>query len=211
MFNQDFYPTPPEVIALMLSPYELSGKTLLEPSSGKGDIIDYANSRGANVLCCEINEDLAKISASKGKLIANDFLTVTSEKISHVDIIAMNPPFSADERHILHAWDIAPDGCEIVALCNWETINNPYSKSRKELLSIIGNYGYSDNIGDLFRTAERTTGIDIGLIRLTKPSSSYSGFDDFFTDEDDEPERQENGLMSYNAVQERNWTLQIQG
>ena len=201
MFNNDFYPTPKGVISIMLSPYELSGKTLLEPSAGKGDIIDYAKSKGAKVLYCEINEDLAKIAGSKAQLIANDFLTVTSDKISHVDIIAMNPPFSADEQHIIHAWNIAPDGCEIVALCNWETINNPYSKTRKQLLATIENYGYCENIGDLFRDAERRTGIDIGLIRLTKPGTN-DDFSDFFTDEDDEPERQEHGLMPYNAIRE---------
>lgn len=202
MFNADFYPTPKEVISFMLSPYEIGGKTLLEPSAGKGDIIDYAKSRGANVICCEINDDLAKIVGSKARLIAKDFLSVTSDMISHVDYIAMNPPFSEDEQHIIHAFNIAPDGCTIVALCNWETINNPFSKTRKQLLATIENYGYCENIGDLFRGAERSTSIDIGLIRLTKPSSNDSEFDDFFTDEEDDHERQENGLMSYNAVRE---------
>lgn len=201
MFNADFYPTPKEVITFMLAPYELAGKTILEPSSGKGDIIDYAKSRGAKVLCCEINEDLATISGSKAQLIAKDFLSVTSDMISHVDYIVMNPPFSADEQHVLHAFNVAPDGCTIVALCNWETLNNPYSKSRKHLLATIENYGYCENIGDLFRNAERTTSIDIGLIRITKPGSN-DGFADFFSDEEDDNERQENGLMSYNAVRE---------
>lgn len=202
MFNADFYPTPKEVISFMLSPYELTGKTLLEPSAGKGDIIDYAKSRGANVICCEINDDLAKIAGSKARLIAKDFLSVTSDMISHVDYIAMNPPFSEDEQHIIHAFNIAPDGCTIVALCNWETINNPFSKTRKQLLATIENYGYCENIGDLFRGAERSTSIDIGLIRLSKPAFSNSEFDDFFTNEEDDHERQENGLMSYNAVRE---------
>lgn len=202
MFNADFYPTPKEVISFMLSPYEIGGKTLLEPSAGKGDIIDYAKLRGANVICCEINDDLAKIAGSKARLIAKDFLSVTSDMISHVDIIAMNPPFSADEQHIIHAFNIAPDGCTIVALCNWETLNNPFSKTRKQLLATIENYGYCENIGDLFSGAERSTCIDIGLIRLSKPASGDSEFDDFFTDEEDDHERQENGLMSYNAVRE---------
>ena len=201
MFNADFYPTPKEVIHQMISRLDLDGKVVLEPSSGKGDIIDVLKEHGANVLCCEINEDLAKISASKAKLIANDFLSVTSDKISHIDCIVMNPPFSADEQHIVHAWNIAPNGCEIVALCNWQTLANPYSKTRRELVSLISNYGYSENIGDLFSNAERKTGIDIGLIRLTKPGTN-DDFSDFFTDEDDNPERQEYGLMSYNAVRE---------
>lgn len=103
MFNKDFYPTPIDVINYMLSPYNLKGKVVLEPSSGKGDIIDCCKESGASVICCEINEDLATISASKVKLIAKDFLTVTSDQISHVNIIAMNPPFSSDVQHILHA------------------------------------------------------------------------------------------------------------
>ncbi|MGV6945072.1 DUF4942 domain-containing protein [Sphingobacterium kyonggiense] len=201
MFNSDFYPTPLEVINIMLGAYDLQGKTVLEPSAGKGDIIDALKAEGANVICCEINPDLATISASKAQLIANDFLKVTSEQISHVDFIVMNPPFSADEHHINHAWNIAPAGCQIVALCNWETLRNDYSKSRRQLTATISNYGYSDNIGDLFSDAERSTGIDIGLIRLTKPGVSED-FSDFFSNEDDEIERQENGIMSYNAVRE---------
>ena len=201
MFNKDFFPTPKDVIYQMLDPYELEGKTVLEPSSGKGDIIDVLKELGANVICCELDENLATISASKAKLIANDFTAVTSEQISHVDYIVMNPPFSADEHHINHAWNIAPDGCVIVALCNWETLSNDYTKSRRQLTGVIKNYGYCENIGDLFRNAERSTNIDIGLIRITKPGSN-DGFSDFFSDEEDEIERQENGLMSYNAVRE---------
>jgi len=201
MFNKDFFPTPKEVIYQMLAPYELAGKTVLEPSSGKGDIIEVLKELGANVICCELDENLATISASKAQLIANDFTTVTSEQISHVDYIVMNPPFSADEHHINHAWNIAPDGCVIVALCNWETLANDYTKSRRQLTGIIKNYGYCENIGDLFRTAERSTNIDIGLIKITKPGSN-DGFSDFFSEEEDEKERQENGLMSYNAVRE---------
>jgi hypothetical protein len=33
MFNPDFYPTPPEVAALMLDPLDLRGRTVLEPST----------------------------------------------------------------------------------------------------------------------------------------------------------------------------------
>lgn len=187
----------------MLAPYELTGKTVLEPSSGKGDIIDVLKELGSNVICCELDENLATISASKAQLIANDFTTVTREQISHVDLIVMNPPFSEDEHHINHAWEIAPDGCTIVALCNWQTLANPYSKTRKELSSIIGNYGYCENIGGLFMGAERSTSIDIGLIRLTKPYSSNIEFEDFFTDEEDGAFGDEKGgLMSYNAVRE---------
>lgn len=203
MFNKDFYPTPSHVINKMVGSLNLNGKTVLEPSSGKGDIIEYVKDLGANVICCESNEELAKISSMKARLIAKDFLTVTSDQVSHVDYIIMNPPFSADEQHIIHAWDIAPDGCQIVALCNWQTLDNTYSKSRKQLMSIINNYGYCENIGDVFSEAERITGIDIGLIIVTKPASSSTDFNEFFTDdEDDDFGDERGGLMSYNAVRE---------
>lgn len=201
MFNSDFYPTPYETIINMIAPYDLHGKTVLEPSSGKGNIIDALKEQGAKVICCELNEDLATISANKARLITNDFLSLTSDKISHIDYIVMNPPFSADEHHINHAWEIAPAGCQIVALCNWETLRNDYSKSRRQLTSTIQNYGFAENLGNIFSDAERTTGVEIGMIRLTKPGVSED-FSDFFTDEEDEPERQENGIMSYNAVRE---------
>lgn len=201
MFNQDFYPTPIHVIERMLSDLSLQGKTVLEPSAGKGDIIDFCIGSGANLLCCELDDDLAVIASSKAKLIAKDFLTVKSHQISHVDCIIMNPPFSADVEHINHAWDIAPDGCEIVALCNWETINNTYSRSRRILNSKIKDYGSAINLGDVFSDSERKTGVNVGLVKLTKPGQQ-TDFSDFFTNDEDEREKQENGLMSYNAVRE---------
>lgn len=201
MWNKDFYPTPPEVISKMLAHHDLNGKIVLEPSAGKGDVIDYCLIRGAKVICCELNPDLATISARMARLIANDFMTVTSDQVSHIDFIVMNPPFSADEHHINHAWNIAPAGCEIVALCNWQTIENDFSRGRRILKSIIETYGSATNIGDAFGSAERKTGIEIGLIRLTKPGTS-NDFAEYFTAEDDEPEQQANALMSYNAIRE---------
>lgn len=66
MFNEDFYPTPQSVIEYMISGVDLSGKTVLEPSAGSGNIIDTLKSLGAAVLACEINPDLALIARIKG-------------------------------------------------------------------------------------------------------------------------------------------------
>jgi predicted RNA methylase len=126
IFNPDFYPTPPEVASLMLDPLDLRGKTILEPSAGKGDLAKECIARGAHeVLWCETETELCRIiHGGKGlHQLCGDFLSVTADQVSHIDMIVMNPPFSADERHILHAWEIAPAGCEIVALCNWNTIS----------------------------------------------------------------------------------------
>lgn len=198
MFNDSFYPTPLSVLDQMgIDCYD---KVCLEPSSGKGDIIDYLNKNGASqVLCCEYNKDLATISASKGQLIANDFFSVTSEMISHVNLIVMNPPFSNADKHIMHAWNIAPEGCEIIALCNWETINNDRGYSRKELAELISNYGESVNLKDCFSQAERTTNVQVGLVKLFKPVvTEGNGFDGFYLDYDSE--LQENAVIGFNEI-----------
>ncbi len=202
MFTADFFPTPANIIEQMLNGFDLTGKTVLEPSAGKGNIVDFCIGSGASVIACEKNEDLQKILQTKCRVIADDFLTVTSEQVSHVDFIVMNPPFSADEKHILHAYEIAPAGCQIIALCNLNTIENRYSSQRKELHSILEAYGSWANLGQAFSTAERKTGVEIALLRLKKPGENYaSEFDGFFMEADPE-EEQANGLMSYNFVRD---------
>lgn len=202
MFNKDFYPTPENVIHLMINGEDLIDKFVLEPSAGSGNILDVLNGLGAKTIACETNEDLALISKQKaGKFLKSDFLEVTREEVSHIDYIIMNPPFSADDKHITHAWEIAPDGCQIVSLCNYETLNNQFSLRRNRLGGLIKSYGFSDNLGDVFSDAERTTGVNIGLVRLFKPSANNS-FEGYFDMTEDEEERQENGIMSYNAVRE---------
>lgn len=197
MFHSEFFPTPVSAIELMQ--LDCTGKVILEPHAGKCDIVDYCYLNGAKeVLAYEINKDLQQIVRQKATLIGEDFFDCKAEQISHIHAIYMNPPFSNADRHILHAWAIAPEGCEIVSLCNYQTIEKEYSN--RQLSSLIRQYGNSENIGDCFSTAERTTGIDIGLIRLFKPVTSKDfEFDGFFMDEDDE-EEQGDGIMAYNEV-----------
>jgi len=196
MFHSEFFPTPVSAIELMQ--LDCAGKVILEPHAGKGDIVDYCFMNGAKeVLAYEINKDLQQIVRQKATLIGEDFFDCKAEQISHIHAIYMNPPFSNADRHILHAWSIAPEGCEIVSLCNYQTIEKEYSN--RQLSSLIRQYGNSENIGDCFSTAERTTGIDIGLIRLFKPVTSKEfEFDGFFMDEDEE--EQGEGIMAYNEV-----------
>lgn len=200
MFNKDFYPTPDHVIDMM--GIDCRDKVVLEPSAGKGNIVNWLKANGAaEVLACEKNEDLAQIVKSKARLIGNDFLNVTAEQISHVNMIVMNPPFSADETHILHAWEIAPPGCEIISLSNWETLASAYTGKRRELQRLIRDNGTEQNLGDVFANAERKTGVEIGLVRLFKPSAGESEFEGFFMEEDEE-QPQENGVMRFDAVRD---------
>lgn len=205
MFNADFYPTPPDVIGTMLAGLSLKGKRILEPSAGSGNIVDYILSKShgtAEVIACEKDDKLREIVKGKCQVIAPDFLSVQSENISHVDMIVMNPPFSSDERHILHAFDIAPPGCQIIALCNWQTLENTHSMRRRELKNIIETYGTFENLGDVFSTAERKTKVEVGLIHIQKYGATYEAeFEGFFLEEDPQ-EPQISGLMPYNFVRD---------
>jgi predicted rRNA methylase YqxC with S4 and FtsJ domains len=198
MFNKEFYPTPISVLDSMQ--IDCINKIVLEPSAGKGDIVDYLYQNGAtDVLAIEINEDLRKILSTKCNIIGNDFFNCKAEHISHINLIVMNPPFSNADEHILHAFEIAPEGCEIIALCNYETIENTYSLKRRKLKGLIKSNGTSQNLGNCFSTAERTTGIDIGLIKIYKAVvSDETKFEGFFMDE--EEELQQNGIMQYNEI-----------
>lgn len=202
MFNPDFYPTPPEVAAEMLDPLDLRGKTVLEPSAGKGDLARECIARGAHeVLWCETETELRRIIHGGKRLyqLCADFMQVQAENVSHIDLIVMNPPFSADERHILHAWEIAPPGCEIVALCNWNTVEGHYRGLQLQLAKLVEAYGSKECLGECFADAERPTRVSVGLVRLTKPGQRVSGADEFdgFFLGPDELEAQGQGLIPY--------------
>lgn len=198
MFNADFYPTPKAVIDTMLSGFDLVGRTVLEPSAGKGDILDAIPTD--KKICCELNPDLAEIAKTKAKFLKPDFLQVLPEEISHVDYIVMNPPFSADEKHILHAWNIAPEGCTILALCNDKTLENTYSHYRERLSTLVKNYGKSLFLGKVFQTAERSTNVDVSFITLYKPKTGgETEFEGFFTYET-ELDEGISDIMPYNEI-----------
>lgn len=200
MFGIDFYPTPPSVGLDIIGGEDLQGKKVLEPQGGAGHLVEILQAAGADVIACEIDVNLRKILQTKCKVIADDFLKVTSDQISHIDYIIMNPPFSTAAQHIVHAYSIAPDGCKIMSLANRETVNNPYTKSREQVAELVAQYGSVQELGQCFSTADRKTDVEVVVIRLTKPGVNYDEFNGFFMDE--EPEAQANGLIQFNVVRE---------
>lgn len=205
IFNRDFYPTPEEVIDQMVSMTDIAGKVILEPSFGSGNIVKYLNEHHAKeVIGCEINDKLRR-AITGCTVIGADFLKLHSEDVIHIDMVVMNPPFSHQEDHILHAWEIAPGGCEIISLCNASMLNRGYSSTTKQktIDSLINAHGYSENLGNVFSTSiERRTDCEIAMIRVVKPCTGNEDFDDCFTDEADDPEAQGNGIIQHNAIRE---------
>lgn len=192
MFNKDFYPTPTNIIEKMLEPYvwvsrdgthkSFKPKRVLDPSAGKGDILDYiVDNYGGywgrrelkkDCFAIELESDLVSIlNGKKYKVIGTDFLQFSTHLT--FDLICMNPPFSTGAKHLLHAWDISKGG-DIVCLLNSNTYTNPFSQERVLLKSIIDKYGEVEFLGKCFSsttTAERTTNVDVILVRLEKPKT----------------------------------------
>ena len=206
--NADFYPTPAAVIDRMMMDDSPAGLVVLEPSAGSGNIVRKLNEAGAaEVLACERDESLRRVlSRERCRLIASDFLTVTREQISHVNMIVMNPPFSEGCRHILHAFDIAPAGCCIVALCNSSNMESQYNTNYKRLQELVALYGYSEKLGPVFaEDAERRTRCDVTLLKLWKQGEGADEFTGYFSaiDTDDQTGNgTEAGLMQYNVIRD---------
>ena len=203
--NQDFYPTPEGVIYRMIGNSNLTDKVVLDPSAGKGDIVDVLKLHSPKqLLGCEIDDNLIGILSEKCDIIGRDFMEITSAMVSHVHFIFMNPPFSADEKHIIHAFEICPPGCEITALANLETVKNTFSYNRKRLSSLISEFGHYEDIGQCFEDAERKTNVEVALIKLFKPKgdddTEFDGYFDMSEDEEFQPE--DGGVMAHNDIRE---------
>ena len=206
IFEKDFYPTPEEVIVQMLVMSDVANKVILEPSAGSGNIVQYLQMSGAKeVIACEKNNKLRSIVEKKCAVIADDFLTVTSDMISHVDMIVMNPPFSCEEDHVLHAYEIAPNGCEIISLCNSSMLDKAFYRNakREKIKELIELYGDKERLGNVFSTAERKTDVDVSVIRLYKPKNNDDEWQDYYFDAtEDTPEAQADGLITYDFVRD---------
>ena len=95
LFDQEFFPTPKPLIEKMLAPYMEEGvlpeMTVLEPSAGKGDIVEYVEEhmhgdtwhrrKDDGLYCIEQNLELQAILRDKGfAVIGDDFLRFAGEK-----------------------------------------------------------------------------------------------------------------------------------
>lgn len=179
MFNKEFYPTPRWLIKKMLEDIDIEKiKYILEPSAGKGDIIDeiknkyeqsyqygYSNPK-VDIDAIEIDENLRNLLKGKEyKVVFNDFLKFNTYK--KYDLIVMNPPFSCGDKHLLKAIDMQQDGGAIVCLLNAETIKNPYSNTRKDLKRKLTEVEAKiEFLENAFVYAENETNVEIVLVKI---------------------------------------------
>jgi hypothetical protein len=185
--NTDFYPTPTNLIRKMLSFIDFRTiRTVLEPSAGKGDIIEHIEKqfkcthsynrteKKYDIDSIELDQNLQHVLKGKNyRVVHDDFLSYNSYK--KYDAIIMNPPFSQGDKHLLKAIQIQQNGGKIVCLLNSETLKNPYSNIRKELIQLLERYNAKvEFLQDAFSSAERKTNVETALIYIDIPKNEYN-------------------------------------
>ena len=212
-----FYSTPFNLARKMWSKFENKNYTrILEPSAGKGDLIEpilkeqqdnyYRPAYAINKRIDCIELDVAKHSFLQNEkelsVVGVDFLKFSNGAIySH---IIMNPPFASGVHHVLKAWDIMWNG-EIVALVNAETINNPYSKERQMLCSLIDKFGNVEFVEDAFLDPEtqRKTSVSVAIIHLVKEADINSDvLGNILGSLNDDPNERKEDIIDLDAISE---------
>lgn len=184
--NKDFYPTPGHLIEKMLFSLDFDYiQSILEPSAGKGDIVDKIKKkedsgwqkRNFDIDCIESDNNLQHILKGKSyRLVHNDFLTYNTMK--EYDLIIMNPPFSNGCKHLLKALEMQKrNGGAIVCLLNAETLKNQCSNDRITLVRLLTEYNANiEYLQDSFIDAERKTNVEIALIKVQLPKIQRESF-----------------------------------
>lgn len=87
----------------------------------------------------------------------------------------MNPPFSNGDRHLLRAIELQKDGGKIICILNAETLKNQFSNTRKDLARKLEEYDAEiEYITEAFTNAERTTDVEVALIKIDIPKKEYN-------------------------------------
>lgn len=221
--KRNFYPTPRELAIRLIGDAKIRfDSAFLEPSAGKGDLIYHALYHqveeypkwqhkdileGLDIDCIEIDPNLRAILSDRHyRVVHDDFLTFESQK--RYNVIIMNPPFDRGAEHLLKALDVVRRGGQVFCILNAETIRNPYSNVRKDLLAQLQKYGADiEFVDNAFMSAERKTDVSVALIRVTVPeaekdSTIIEGMKEAPTYTTPEVPEQYAELVQYNQIDE---------
>jgi len=187
--NDTFYPTPPELTDTIADRISEGAQFILDPSAGSGALLDavrrrfgldhdhsgFYYERHRELYAVEQDPELLATLRGKGyTVVAFDFLVYRPAYF--YDCIVMNPPFASGELHLLHALEIIGSG-EIVCLLNRETLDNPFTRTRKLLAAKLAALGAEITLlGTPFQCADRPTDVDVVMIYARTPTRAEDGF-----------------------------------
>lgn len=217
--NEEFYPTPPELIDKMLCKIDFRKiKNILEPEAGKGDIADAIIKRCKNndkinipiknhIDTIEIDNNLVHILKGKGyRVVHNNFLTFNTQK--RYSLIIMNPPFSSGDKHLLKALELQQYGGGIICILNSETIKNPYSNTRKDLVRKLTELNAEiEYLQNTFSHAENSTNVEIALIKVYIPLKKTKSY--IYEKLKKEKRTEENEEVEYKELIESDYIKEI--
>ena len=209
MFGHQFYPTPQDVARKMVAAAggDLSKMVILDPSAGKGDLLEAARWSGKadpkRMYACEIDPSLtAIITSRKYRVIAADYLQFQGRP--DVNCILMNPPFDRGAQHLLHAWETLYQGV-IVCLLNTASLNDT-TDATTQRLSVLLKTTKADiqYLGNCFAQAERKTNVDVCMITIHKQAASAFDWGNYQQREAQEYELgQETAIAPTDAIRAR--------
>lgn len=170
---EGFFPTPSPVIDQMLDYADIrDGHAVLEPSAGKGDIVDAVKARHpeSSITGLEYNRELKPVLHAKGHEIEfGDFMQHSGQ----YDRIVMNPPFERgqDREHVQHAFNQLKSGGRVVAIMS----AGPFQRSHKadeefrQWLDSVGGEVHDLPEGSFAgNDAFRQTGVNTKLVVIDK-------------------------------------------
>lgn len=171
--GKQFYPTPEHLGQRLLRHVDWKRVTaILEPSAGKGDLLQLVKGKAAIIECIEIDPNLQAILKEKHyNVIGDDFLT--HDTYTTYDLIVMNPPFADGARHLLKALDLCERGGQVCCILNAETIKNPCDKYRNTLREMLLEYDAKiEYVKGGFSGSEHRTDVECALVYVDIPKQS---------------------------------------
>lgn len=186
--KETFYPTPELLADKLFEGIDwFMIESILEPSAGKGDLAMAAvrkkNLRSGwynrseaeaigriDIDCIEIDPVLRQTLEGKGfRVVHDNFLTFETQK--RYSLIVMNPPFDQGDKHLLKALELTEHGGSIRCILNADTIRNPFSETRRQLMKKLNGYEAKIRyVSNAFSKAERRTDVEVALVMVDIPA-----------------------------------------
>ena len=178
-----YFPTPRALAAEVVAKADIQpGMRVLEPSAGKGSLIDEIHAKigkVANIEAIEPVHSLRSILEAKGhNLVGHDIMEHSDE--AGYDRIVMNPPFEngQDIDHVRKAYELLKPGGRLVAIMGEGAFSRSDRKA-SEFREWLYNLGGEDekNAEGSFLTSDRSTGVNTRTVVIDKPGTSTPGPD----------------------------------
>jgi len=177
---EQLFPTPADLADRMVRLADLQpGERVLEPSAGTGALLDaigrvpfFYDDEASSILAIEHNDALslalAKRRDPRTTYTCADFLSLDPAHVEPCDVVLMNPPFTDQYKHVLHAIDFLKTSGRLVAVMSSGATFHT-SKEAVAFRALVERYdGHITALpADTFK--ESGTGVQTVLVSLTVP------------------------------------------